>query len=155
MACFIAHLPNWIQALAAVALVFLTWRSLLILRKYAEDTKRIADKSVEQIENAQKPFLALVIRTLEMGHNEWVIENQGSGPALNIRHSDPRGEDIMFDMPPLAKGDFNLLKFFDRQMVARNGFTIQYASLGGIGYITSVSWLGDSMRTVVSTIPVA
>ena len=59
------HLQNWIQAIAAAALVILTWKSLLVLRGYAKDTRTIADKSVEQIvisiqqtENAQKPFLA-------------------------------------------------------------------------------------------------
>jgi hypothetical protein len=62
-------MPNWIQALAAAALVILTWRSLLVLRGYAKDTKTIADKSVEQIEksvqqmeNSQKPFLALIFK---------------------------------------------------------------------------------------------
>lgn len=46
--------PTWIQAIAAAVLVFLTWRSLLVLRGYARDTKTIADKSVEQAQNAQK-----------------------------------------------------------------------------------------------------
>jgi hypothetical protein len=54
MTCLIAQLPNWIQALSAAALVVLTFLSLLVLRGYARDTKTIADKSVEQSQNAQK-----------------------------------------------------------------------------------------------------
>jgi hypothetical protein len=44
-------IPIWLQALAAVLLVFLTWRSLIVLRDYAKDTKAIAGQSVEQTEN--------------------------------------------------------------------------------------------------------
>jgi hypothetical protein len=46
--------PSWIQAGAAVALVYLTYRTLLVLRDYARDTETIAAKSVEQTENARK-----------------------------------------------------------------------------------------------------
>jgi hypothetical protein len=46
--------PNWIQAFATVALVVLTGAALVVLYRYAKDTKTIAEKSVEQSENAGK-----------------------------------------------------------------------------------------------------
>lgn len=54
MYCAATSLPNWIQALMAVALVGLTGATLVVLRRYAKDTKTIAEKSVEQSENARQ-----------------------------------------------------------------------------------------------------
>jgi hypothetical protein len=144
------------QALAACLLVYLTWRSLLVLRGYAEDTKRIADKSVEQIgisiqqtENAQKPFLALVTKPpANLFRGGWVIENQGSGPALNIYHSHHGGEVGTVNIPPLAKGEFRILISFDYDAVVTKPFEMTYDSLSGIGYVTVVSWVAGEMRTV-------
>jgi hypothetical protein len=76
--CIILNLPNWIQALAAAAIAALTYRTLSVLKKYAEDTQKIAEASVSQIENTQMPFLAVVRR------EAWTVENQGFGPAINI-----------------------------------------------------------------------
>jgi hypothetical protein len=45
--------PNWIEALAALGLAFLTYRTLLVLKDYAADTKTIAKASASQLENAQ------------------------------------------------------------------------------------------------------
>lgn len=156
------HLPNWIQALAAAALVFLTWRTLLVLRGYAQDTKKIADKSVEQIaksaeqinvsvqqtENAQRPFLALVSNP---NTGEWGIANQGAGPALNIKHSNHHGKEGMVGIPPLAKGDFYILNSYNRSAVESRGFTINYESLGGVTYATAVTWVNGEMRTDICT----
>jgi hypothetical protein len=52
--CFIATIPNWIQAFAAVALVVLSGATLIVLRRYARDTKTISDKSVQQAAEIQR-----------------------------------------------------------------------------------------------------
>jgi hypothetical protein len=151
MLSIIYHLPNWIQALAAAALVGLTWRTLLVLREYAKDTKTIANKSIEQIEIAQKPFLALVLKPeniVARFPGGWVIENQGFGAALNIRHSQLQDADGWVNITPIAKSDFHVLTAFDENgMRARNRvFTIEYESLSGIKYATVVDWQHGVMR---------
>jgi hypothetical protein len=143
--------PNWVQALAAVALVVLTGATLLVLRGYARDTKTIADKSVEQIENAQRPFIALVSKAADVRPHftgGWVIENQGSGAALNIRHSEPQGNDGWVEnVTPLAKGDFHPLSTFNSTVMQHRVFTIEYESLSGTQYTTNVDWPDGVMRT--------
>jgi hypothetical protein len=61
MLSILVNLPNWVEALAAVAIGVLTYRSLLVLGDYAADTKTIAGGSASQTENAQKPFLVLLL----------------------------------------------------------------------------------------------
>jgi hypothetical protein len=55
MTCVLANSPNWIEAIAALAIVGLTYLTL------AADTKTIANASLLQTENAQKPFLVLLL----------------------------------------------------------------------------------------------
>ena len=79
-----ADLPSWIQALAALSLVILTFLTLIVLRKYAADTKKIANISASQTESSQMPFLAVVMRPETYNSSGgWGIENQGFGPAIN------------------------------------------------------------------------
>ena len=54
---------TWIQTVAEVVLAGVTTWTLVVLRRYARDTKKIAENSSEQLENSQTPFVALVIRT--------------------------------------------------------------------------------------------
>jgi hypothetical protein len=51
---------GWAQMYASWALVVLTFFTLLVLCKYAWDTRQIARVSIEQLHNAQMPYLALV-----------------------------------------------------------------------------------------------
>lgn len=91
MFCVFVNIPEWIEALAAVAIVVLTLLTLLVLRDYAADTKTIAKVSLSQAEDMQKPFLVLLSKPQELNRHGggWALENQGFGPAINIRHSDP------------------------------------------------------------------
>lgn len=74
-------MQNWI-------LIGLSFLTLVVLAKYAFDTNQIAKASVLQIENSQMPFLTVAMReTVQDRQGGWVIENQGFGPALNIRYS--------------------------------------------------------------------
>jgi len=85
MQCFLGN-PNWIQ-------VVLTGVTLIVLCVYVYDTRRIAQASVAQAENSQKPFLVLLPKPAEFERHGggWALENQGFGPAMNIRHSDIGG----------------------------------------------------------------
>jgi len=48
MTMIILDIANWIQAIAAIALVVLTGLTLWVLMGYAVDTKRIAEASPAQ-----------------------------------------------------------------------------------------------------------
>jgi len=54
----------------------------------------------------------------------------------------------MVNIPPMAKGAFHLLNGYNPAIVQPRGFEIRYDSLGGIGYITTVTWVNEEMRTV-------
>jgi hypothetical protein len=75
---------GWAQAYASWALVALTFFTLLALCKYAWDTRQIARVSIEQLHNAQMPYLALVQKWHNSGLR-WAVENQGNSVALNIK----------------------------------------------------------------------
>ena len=65
----------------------LTFLTLRVLRRYADDTKKIADVSSSQTENSQMPFLAVMLRMRPDNEEAgWGIENQGFGPALNVMY---------------------------------------------------------------------
>jgi hypothetical protein len=87
VSCSIAFVcidSGWAQAYASWALVVLTFATLLVLCKYAWDTRQIARVSVAQLHNAQMPYLALVQKT-QNSDLVWAIENQGNSAALNIK----------------------------------------------------------------------
>jgi hypothetical protein len=153
MPCVFVNLPNWIEALAAVAIVILTYLTLIVLKEYAADTKTIAKASVLQTENAQKPFLALVFKPENIAQHfpgGWALENQGFGTALNIRHSEPRGNAGWVYVTPLAKDIFHVLNTFDIDVMRNQVFTAEYESLSGVKYRTVVAWQDGVMRTTFS-----
>jgi hypothetical protein len=90
--CILASLSNGIEAFAAVVaasaavgVTRLTYLTLVVLKEYAADTKKIAEASVSQREDSQMPFL--VTAQNQIGAAEWGIFNQGFGPAINISYS--------------------------------------------------------------------
>jgi hypothetical protein len=145
----IANLPNWIQALAAVGLVILTLLTLRVLRGYAEDTAKIASTGIAQIEKMDMPFVALLQKPAEQRHQGgWAIENRGSGTAINIRHSEPHGNDgwVQSFNRPLSVGDFSFLAI-NIDVMRNRVFVIEYESLSGKKYRTTVDWPEGAMRT--------
>ena len=107
------NLPNWIHAGSAVAIVVFTLLTLLVLRDYAADTKKSAKASVTQVENTEKRFIVLLIKPPEVGRHGgcWTVENEGTGPAINIRHSDPRRSgQVRESVRALGRGAFFILK---------------------------------------------
>jgi len=146
-AVVLVDFPNWIEALSAFALVVLTLLTLLVLRDYAADTKTIAKASASQTEDAQKPFLVLLTKYRITGE-VWTVENQGFGPAINIRHSEAGGSgEFTENVNPLAKGEYVFLDTFDINVMRNYGFTVEYESLSGTKYRTVVVWEDGVMRT--------
>lgn len=103
-----------------------------MLCKYAWDTNRIARNSSAQIENSQRPFIALIV-TVEYGHRFWKIKNQGCGPAVNVRylHYLPDKPPIMQWASPMAPGDEYALPQENALGMAKGGFKVEYESLSG------------------------
>jgi len=135
MFCFISDWPNWIQALSALAIVVLTSLTLVVLRRYAADTKRIANDSSSQVERSQMPFLALIWKRNQTGRDEysWYLQNQGSGPALNIYRTSHYNDKTsgMVGVSPLApKADYNIDGITGRQ-IKEHDFKTEYESLSG------------------------
>jgi hypothetical protein len=87
------HDPAWVQAYWTAAVFIVSLVTLFVLAVYAWDTHEMAKASVQQIENAQTPFIALIeveqayessIAVMSGVRKVWAIENQGSGAAVNI-----------------------------------------------------------------------
>lgn len=126
---------QWIQVAVSVA-------TLLVLCIYAVDTRRIAKASLLQIENAQKPVLVLLQKPQVVGQHAggWALENQGSGAAINVRHSDiGGGGQFRENVRALAKSDFLIFESFNIDVMRNHVFTAEYESLGGRRYRTVVS----------------
>ncbi|HTA24594.1 MAG TPA: hypothetical protein VK763_13765 [Terriglobales bacterium] len=151
MHCFLANLPNWIQSLAAVGLVFLTFWTLKVLRGYATDTATIAKSGIEQIEKMDRPFVALLQKPAEhlLHGGGWAIENLGKGAAINIRHTVLTGEAGLWveTVSPLAVGAFSWLPAFNIEVMRNFVFTIECDSLTGKRYRTVIDWPDGAMRT--------
>jgi hypothetical protein len=138
--------PSWIQAVSAVGLLFLTGWTLKVLRQYAADTKTIASVSASQTENSQLPFLAVIMKENAGG---WNIQNQGFGPAINIRYSgDNQGnERVMRSTPPLGAGEWRELHNQISVVFNRwREFDLEYQSLSGANYATRVTLENGVMR---------
>jgi hypothetical protein len=149
------HLPSWIQAIADVALVAVTTYTLIVLRRYAADTKTIAKNSSDQNENAQMPFVALVLRSessLSPGTSSspWAIRNQGSGAAINIYFTRFVGNDkppIMQWMTPLGPGEECVVARESGEVLQKNGFTVECESLSGKKYRTISKRVDSDLKT--------
>ena len=144
----ISGLADWIQALSTVAIVVLSMWTLIVLRKYAADTKRIADASTSQTERSQMPFLAVAWRDAAQGIREgWQIQNQGFGPALNVRFSTygeaGQGWRSIADIGVGENRDsfHNQIASCLQNQHGNRTFIIEYSSLSGQRYRTTVDRL--------------
>lgn len=145
MLCMI-NWASWIQAISAVCVVALTAATLWVLWGYAADTKVIARVSASQTENSQMPFLAVIMKESAGG---WNIQNQGFGPAINIRYTgDSQGnERVLRSTPPLGAGEWRELHNQISAVFARwHEFELEYQSLSGRNYGTKVSMQDGQMR---------
>jgi hypothetical protein len=136
-----------ITALAGVWLAVITTWTLVVLRRYAADTKTIAKTSVEQVENAQMPFVAIVMG--DSTHVPWAMRNQGSGTAVNIYFSRPlnANEVMMQWMTPLApREEIPLDHKSGDLLTTKNGFIVEYESLSGKKYRTTTTRFENKMK---------
>jgi hypothetical protein len=141
-----------VGALATLGLAGLAVPNLRMLRRYVEDTNRLAvisndqlessqkqlELSREQLEGSQAPFVVL---TIEESPNPlfmvvYRLENQGSGPAINISgqiwYED--GERKVYQRASVEKGGSIELEASQRVINAR----FEYESLSGRKYITNM-----------------
>jgi hypothetical protein len=154
MLCIFVNFPSWIEAISAFAVAVLTCLTLIVLRGYAGDTKTIA-KAVLQIENAQKPFLVLLRKPQEAGKHLGgrALENQGFGPAVNIRHSEVGGSGrFRENVRALARNDYDFLEGFNVEVMRNHVFTVEYESLSSTKYRTVVVWQDGVMRTTFTAV---
>jgi hypothetical protein len=78
----------------------------------------------------------------------WALENQGFGPAINIRHSDAGGSgQSRENVRALVRGDFFFLETFNLDVMQNHVFTAEYESLSCTKYRTVVAWQDAVMRT--------
>ena len=135
MQCILINLPNWIEALAALGIVALTYLTLVVLKDYAADTKTIAKASASQLENAQMPFLVVVPQS------GWVIENQGFGPAINATWSYTQYGLVIRPLPALPPtAIYDVQNIFPQLIGNPPGVSIDYESLSGLRYQTLITW---------------
>jgi hypothetical protein len=104
--------------------------------------QRLAQTSIEALEASQKPFLALALKQIEPNQltpapmlGVWIVENQGYGPALNVKGTitDVNGAVTSFSRAAIKTDGVE--EFFASINIATAVFT--YESLGGIEYKTS------------------
>lgn len=159
MICIISGAADWVQAGAAVTITCLTALTLIVLRDYAADTKRIANISASQTERSQMPFLTVAWweGPPNSGEGGWEIQNQGAGPALSVRFSfhQPPAVDAWRSIADIAPGkgrrDFHnqIAQSLQNQANQPNQtFIIEYSSLSGKQYRTTVERLANAeLRT--------
>jgi hypothetical protein len=138
---------EWVEAIstavgagATVILALLTAWTLCVLWGYARDTKRIAETSNEQLESSQTPFIVLVKGELRVKTIAYRLENQGSGPAINVQGWIQWGSEEREDFPRkcIGKGgsiDFEALENF-------KSARFEYQSVSGREYVTEMDAYG-------------
>lgn len=110
------HDPAWVQIYWNGASVILSVITLFVLFLYALDTHKLANASVEQVKNAQMPFLALVKvmkdadpMKAQMGvlfsqpYAAWAVQNQGNAAAVNIRVRFESAEGVKSNSNPFSE----------------------------------------------------
>ncbi len=149
MICIISGAADWVQAGAAVAITCLTALTLIVLRDYAADTKRIANTSASQTERSQMPFLTVAWWEGAPNEGGWEIQNQGAGAALCVRFSfhQPPAVDAWRSIADIGPGkgrrDFHNQIGQALQNQANHTFVIEYSSLSGQRYRTTVERLAN------------
>ena len=130
----------------------------------------LAEASVRQVENGQTPFLALVeVEGATSSIKVWAIQNQGSGPAVNVRvrgktlrptesardlstrdffegrpaQDYEMGELILsLDMNPIGPGNHITLMFSSGEKV--RDCDMEYSALDGRNFVTTVRTINGS-----------
>lgn len=126
-----------IETFASIGTLGLAAWSLVILKEYAADTKKIAEASVRQLEHSQTPFVTPVLNVDE----GWRLENHGVGPAINGKLGFVQNGPQSVSLPNLSAGAIlNCHNVLAPLVGNQGGSEIQYESLSGQKYRTVVSW---------------
>lgn len=96
------------------------------------------------------PFVALVLKKDDERSSNWAIKNQGAATAINLYYTQYLADNmqaIMQWQSPLAPGeDYPLPRQADHLMT-KGGFRVEYESVGGNRYQTTVEWVNSDVRT--------
>jgi hypothetical protein len=131
----------WIQPVSEAMLALLAVLSIIVLMKYAADTRIIAKNSSKQVENSQKPFVAPIKATEFSDKFAWALKNQGFGPAINVSYSGGTADpSTMQSINSLAVGEQYPLPGETGNLEKRDRFTVEFQSLSGKKYSTTVTW---------------
>jgi len=142
----------WVNDLILLCTGGLVLRYVIATNQLVRSAQRQIQSGMEQTENAQRPFLALTLKEPEVADHTsprgWGLENQGYGPAINIRHSEPAGNDGWVEnVNPIKSGDFALIRNFDPGVMQQHVFIAEYESLSGTKYQTIVEWRDGVKQT--------
>ena len=155
------HDPAWAQAYSSFLLVGLTLITLAVLCVYAWDTHKLAKSSIEQVKNAQMPFLALVkikrdnppapmqLRAFVPPTSlAWAVQNQGNAAAVNIIvkcniDDEAAKESSVFSegLNPIAVGAWTFVSVYPVAHITN--CTIEYSSLDVLKFRTDISTVDD------------
>jgi hypothetical protein len=128
---------DW-TALGTWVLAVVTFLTLIKVKQYAQDTKRLVVLTEKQSEAAIAPFLAVVQKPDDLSGNGYFFKNQGRGPALNIRYraaANGRG-DMEPIYSPMAQDETKDINELYPPWAAIQGFLLIYESLSGATYQT-------------------
>jgi hypothetical protein len=79
-------LGTWALVFVTLALVIVTFLTLIKVRDYARDTNKLVALTEKQSEAAIAPFLAIIRNPNDRSDKGYFFKNQGRGPALNVRY---------------------------------------------------------------------
>ena len=151
--------PSWIQAGAAIVGALLTLLTLIVLLRYADDTKKIAEASASP-EEREMPFLTVTWteRSADQPAPRWIITNQGNGPALDVRFRtySTDGEEHWRPIAGFGKGqkraafDKHIRQHIQDVPSRNRPFVIQYKSLSGLAYSTVIERLSNDEKDLIT-----
>jgi hypothetical protein len=142
-----------------IALVLITLLTFVVFCLYARDMRRIARADALQLSNAQMPFLVLTQKHFEdeihkRFYTRWAVENQGSGPALDVtidcKYEFIEGQDVhSFElaMNPIPAGGNELLGEPRPSKERILDCQIRYTSLSGERCVTRIEMADGELVT--------
>jgi hypothetical protein len=151
------HNSGGIQALASAVAAIFAIAGFIVLVIYAYDTRTIAIATSVQAKDKVMPFLALTLVSTEQDENttKWMVQNQGFGPAINVKHwlldrltptqrpTIMQGKDAL-----ICINDGEYGRCFAESLKGNSGFRIEYESIAG-EHLRSTFKIVDSQQVDV------
>jgi hypothetical protein len=139
---WIGYNSSALQAIGAIVGASFAVLGFVVLVIYARDTSKIADSARLQSKDNVIPFLSLAQLTAKeevsgRPYLQWVIENQGFGPAIKVSHELFMGRTIRH-RPTIMQGTTAVICNCDTpdaenflRRLRTDGFTVEYESIAG------------------------